>query len=114
MLLSHYQIIEKEVKQNEIGSSIVVTSHPARSRYHYDFHECVEERGWVAYDTVQDTWTFGVWLNESALQILIFADGEETLMTCTTREQFLGELSIMAVIYGQPPIKDYTSANRSA
>ncbi len=107
MFLPHYGVsVAAGNSKTELKPSITITSYPARGRYHYDFHECTEERGWVAYDTVQDTWTFGVWVNESALQVLIFADGEETLITCRTRDQFLGELSIMAAIYGQPPIRE--------
>lgn len=86
------------------GRGAVKTSHPGRSRFYYDFTACTEENGWIGYQTVQDTWAFGVWLNQSRRQILIFADGEETLITCHTEERLRNELTAMSVIYGKPPI----------
>ena len=74
-----------------------------RERYHYDFDECSAAKGWTQYDTDQDAWYFGVWVHREKLLILTFAEGDETLTTCATRESFAEELAAMAEFYGDPP-----------
>ena len=85
---------------NERGNLVERSFHEARDRYHYDFDQC---RGWTQYDTNQDAWYFGIWVNPETRQILTFAEGDETLVTCPTADSYHAELADMAAFYGSPP-----------
>lgn len=45
-------------------------------RYEVDFCEDFHTDGWQQYDTEQDAWYFGVWVNPGRLMILSYAEGD--------------------------------------
>jgi hypothetical protein len=71
-----------------------------KERYDYDFGPL---QNWVQYDTKQDASYFGVWVEPERRLIFTFAEGDETLMECHSREAFIAELGRMAAFYGPPP-----------
>ncbi len=83
--------------------NIIRAFHPDRDRYHYDFGECTEANGWRQYDTHQDASYFGVWIQPERWQVLTFAEGDESLVTCDSGEEFRAELDRLAAFYGDPP-----------
>ena len=87
------------METNERGNSIERSFNPS-DRYKYDFGKC---REWTQYDTDQDAWYFGVWVNQRTREILTYAEGDETLVKCPTAESFIAELASMAEFYGPPP-----------
>jgi hypothetical protein len=88
------------MSKNKHGNLIATDFHEDRDRYFYDFGIC---QSWTQYDTDQDAWYFGIWVNQEKLQILTFAEGDETLTTCLNEVSFHAELADMAAFYGAPP-----------
>jgi len=71
-----------------------------RDRYFYDFGQCQD---WAQYDTSQDACYFGIWVNPDTRQVLTFAEGDETVETFDTPEEYHAALAGMAEFYGSPP-----------
>jgi len=72
------------------------------SRYHFDTEVCQSSRGWHQYDTEQDAWYFGVWVNPELRAVLTYAEGDITLEAFTPAA-FARTLKRMAEFYGTPP-----------
>jgi len=81
---------------------IRVVDHLATDRYVIDFSGLLQE-GWRQYDTEQDASYFGVWVCRETLETLTYAEGDWSLVTCSTHEAFDDELASMARFYGAPP-----------
>ena len=58
-------------------------------RYLFDFDICHYKKGWAQVDTSQDAWYFGAWANPTSLQLLSYAEGDVTLQTADTEEEFV-------------------------
>ena len=69
-------------------------------RYRWDFDEKLTADGWEQYDTDQDAWYFGVWINKKLLQVRSYAEGDITLVTCPDIEHFNAEIRSMNEFYG--------------
>lgn len=72
-------------------------------RYAYDFRHCSAADGWQQYDTDQDAWYFGVWVHVKRREIVTYAEGDETRVTCPNDDALRAELARMAAFYGPPP-----------
>lgn len=57
------------------------------SRYKYDAMFKASE-GWEQYDTDQDAWYFGVWVNYALKQVFTFAEGDTSMETGETVEDY--------------------------
>jgi hypothetical protein len=64
-------------------------------RYGYDFGKCNYKLGWAQIDTESDASYFGTWCNPSALLILNYCEGDETVTKCDTAAEFAAELERM-------------------
>jgi hypothetical protein len=73
------------------------------NRYAFDFGSCSSEAGWRQFDTRQDNWYFGVWVHPESMRIVTYAEGDLTIQTAETPEEYHEELAHMAEIYGAPP-----------
>ena len=91
------------MEKNQRGNTITRSFHPYRERYHYDLKRCPSSKGWWQFDTDQDAPYFGVWVNPKRREILTFAEGDETLVTCPTEESFTAEVAGLVEFYGPPP-----------
>jgi hypothetical protein len=76
--------------------------HCERTRYHYDL-KLTADKGWKQYDTNQDFAYFGIWVNDETLQVMTFAEGDETLQTCENDAEFQTLLAKMAKFHGAAP-----------
>lgn len=72
-------------------------------RYYFDFLEGFFDGGWRQYDTDQDAWYFGVWVNIERREILTYAEGDISLRACASVESLKEQLESMAKFYGDPP-----------
>ncbi len=72
-------------------------------RYFFDFKACTPKKGWKQYDTSQDAWYFGVWVNLENRKILTYAEGDVTVVICSDDDALRAELKEMAEFYGEPP-----------
>jgi len=71
-------------------------------RYIFD-RLCSAAKGWKHYDTEQDAWYFGVWINAESRMTLTYAEGDIVLVECPDEAVFQAELAHMADFYGPPP-----------
>ena len=93
------QLQEKGTKVDANGNTVEswFDHDPEHCRYVWD-----QEPGWLQFDTSQDAWYFGVWVNKKTRQIRVFAEGDLTLTTCPTVEAFNKEIARMC----EPPWPD--------
>ena len=70
------------------------------NRYGYD--ENLGE-GWEQYDTDQDAWYFGVWVNIARRKVFTYAEGDRILEIADTQEAFIALLREMDRFYGKAP-----------
>jgi len=61
-------------------------------RYRFDFGHCTAARGFAQVDTSQDAWYYGTWANPHRLMIVSYAEGDVTIQTADTPEEFAAEL----------------------
>jgi len=71
-------------------------------RYVMDFSGLLQ-RGWQQYDTDQDAAYFGVWVNKETREVVTYAEGDWSLGTSPTDEEFTAQLASMAEYYGEAP-----------
>lgn len=95
--------LEIERMVNERGNTVLNLGLHCCERYFYDFQLCTPEEGWEQYDTSQDAWYFGVWVQTNVRWILTYAEGDLSLVQCATQESFQAELKSMADFYGEAP-----------
>ena len=70
-------------------------------RYRWDFNEPFRSDGWEQYDTSQDAWYFGVWVNPRKLVTLSYAEGDWTLVVCPDAEHYNAEIADANEFYGE-------------
>lgn len=80
-------------------------------RYRWDFSEKFRNDGWEQYDTDQDAWYFGVWVNPKLLQIQSYAEGDITLVTCPDVAHYNAEIQSMNEFYGEGFVAKTIDAN---
>ncbi len=84
---------------NSVGNPVKKMFYSA-DRYLFDSHL---SKDWQQYDTEQDAWYFGCWLNLKERKILTYAEGDLTLSEAPDDAQLKKELDAMAEYYGEPP-----------
>lgn len=86
---------ELNARGNEVFRSFILNG----ERYKWDFDEKLSVEGWEQYDTSQDAWYFGVWVNKKTLQIRTYAEGDLTLTKCPDINHFNAEINAMNEFY---------------
>jgi hypothetical protein len=89
------------VETNEHGSRIDRGFHSA-DRYYYDAR-LTSADGWEQYDTDQDAWYFGVWVNTTKLETFTYAEGDTRHLIAPSVEAFRAELADLYEFYPQAP-----------
>lgn len=64
-------------------------------RYRFDFKVCTYEKGWAQVDTRQDAPYYGTWTNPEKRQIFCYCEGDTTLTSCDTNEDYVKAVSDM-------------------
>jgi hypothetical protein len=72
-------------------------------RYLFDFEVCTAAKGWIQYDTDQDAWYYGVWVNPEAREVVSYCEGDLSVTRCSTEAIFRAELAELAAFHGPPP-----------
>jgi hypothetical protein len=57
-------------------------------RYLYDFRVLTYAKGWAQVDTTQDASYYGTWTNPEERKIFNYAEGDLTLTTCGTDDEY--------------------------
>lgn len=107
--------MDRTKQETNKHGNIVTRSFADLDRYHFDVNVCSASKGWKQYDTDQDAWYFGVWVNPEKLLTMSYAEGDVTLVTCISEESYHAELKEMAEFYGNPPpaFKAYNLKNNT-
>ena len=98
------KLFNKPPKQTVLGTKLY-TNFMSLDRYEFDYHLIwsKREKGWLQWDTDQDDWYFGIWVNPIRLQIFIYAEGDLSLEIIPTREMFDRIITRMESNYGPCP-----------
>jgi len=72
-------------------------------RYIFDFEYCSKKTGFQQYDTTQDAWYFGTWVNIKELSTVTYAEGDVTVKLLKDVEAMKEELKRMESFYGEAP-----------
>ena len=88
---------------NKRGNQVYSGFIGSRDRLEFDFGSCSAENGWKQFDTDQDAWYFGVWVNIEKRMTVTYAEGDLTVVVCPSLETFRAELEDAEKFYGSPP-----------
>lgn len=64
-------------------------------RYGFDFKRCRSSEGWAQFDTKQDAWYYGNWINPGKREIISYCEGDVTHTVCDSEVEFKTELQQM-------------------
>ncbi|WP_119327787.1 hypothetical protein [Cysteiniphilum halobium] len=67
-------------------------------RYYYDDKLCFNG-DYEQFDTDQDAWYFGVWVNKKTMTIVTYAEGDETTIQCENTEEYNSEIKKLCEFY---------------
>jgi len=88
---------------NERGNRVERGFLACADRYRFDLGECSHENGWHQFDTDQDASYFGVWVHPESREIVTYAEGDVTRVTCPTEASYRAEIEDMCSFYGASP-----------
>lgn len=90
---------ERTITQESAFSSY---SSKDADRYVFDFYFASSE-SWQQYDTTEDAWYFGIWVNFQTMQILKYLEGDIHLSTFSCHKFFKKDIEKLNSFYGDPP-----------
>ena len=90
----------RDVHTNERGST-VVHRHRDADRYLFDFDDDFRAAGWLQFDTNQDAWYYGVWVNPRLLRTLSYCEGDVYFVVCPDAEHYNAEIKAMCEFHGE-------------
>ncbi|MGL5525087.1 MAG: hypothetical protein ACRDCY_15025 [Aeromonas veronii] len=82
------------------GCRIDRGSHQA-DRYYYD--RTLLAQGWQQYDTEEDAWYYGIWINTRTLETFTYAEGDTSHVMAPNVEVFRSELARLYQYHPQAP-----------
>jgi hypothetical protein len=86
------------------GSRLAWLFHCDSSRYRVEAVVCPSSDGWIQFDTDQDAWYYGVWVNPSLKSIVTYAEGDLHITTSQTNEQWNEEVDSLLEFHQEEPI----------
>ena len=101
-LAAHYELSKpvRDVHVNQQGNT-VVHRHRSADRYLFDGDDDFRGAGWMQFDTDQDAWYYGVWVNPKTLRTLSYAEGDVYLVICPDAEHYNAEIKSMCEFHGE-------------
>ena len=66
------------------------------NRYTFDFTICRHDRGWAQIDTTLDAAWYGTWAHPESRRLVSYIEGEVTIETAETGEEFAERLRALA------------------
>lgn len=89
----------RDVQTNERGNTVVHRQRDA-DRYLFDSDDDFRAAGWLQFDTDQDAWYYGVWVNPKLLRTLSYCEGDVYLVICPDAEHYNAEIKAMCEFHG--------------
>ena len=74
--------------------------HNPCDRYVFDFDLCQPTDGWAQVDTANDAHYFGIWANPFSLKTCQYIEGDVTVNSCETVDEFIHEIESFFTAYG--------------
>ena len=71
------------------------------NRYIVDGADDLSNEGWMQFDTDQDASYFGVWVNPTRMQVLTYAEGDWSLISCSSPDRYNEEVTILCECYDE-------------
>ncbi len=90
----------RKVWTNDRGN-VVIGRHWSTERYTFDFDDDFRAEGWLQFDTDQDAWYYGVWVNPKTLKTLSYAEGDVSLVVCPDAAHYNAEIQAMCEFHGE-------------
>jgi hypothetical protein len=90
----------RKVHVNERGNTVIRRNH-STERYRWDFDDDFRKDGWLQFDTDQDAWYFGVWVNPRTFRTFSYAEGDMTLVICPDAAHYNAEIEDACKFYGE-------------
>jgi len=94
-------LLQQPVEIRRFPRQFVFRAYIPKDRYLFDFASMNTD--WLQYDTPDDAWYFGVWVNRQQLATLAYAEGDWTLAISVSAVDFNEELRQMARFYEPAP-----------
>ena len=90
----------RDIHVNERGNT-VVHRHRDADRYLFDGDDEFHAAGWLQFDTDQDAWYYGVWVNPKLLKTLSYCEGDVYLVVCPDAERYNAEIKDLCEFHGE-------------
>ena len=94
----HVIIVES---QNDDTKAIMRDFIEQGDRYMFDFNRC-KGPDWQQYDTDQDAWYFGVWVNLKERKVVTYCEGDVDITFLLSDAAMKQQLQDMEKFYGNP------------
>ncbi len=102
-----------ETAASKEGCKLYARNWPSE-RYEIDFADGFTSEGWEQFDTDQDAWYFGVWVNPKQLVTLTYAEGDWTLVECPDVTVYNRQIARMVEFHGEGRVALVIDADGSA
>lgn len=79
----------------------MVHRHRDADRYVFDVDDDFRAAGWLRFDTAQDAWYHGVWVNPRLLKTLSYCEGDVYLVVCADAANYNAEIRAMCAFHGE-------------
>ena len=82
---------QRHMENGQAGRELWFTTND--DRYAMDFSECGYHSDWYQYDSRQDAWYFGQWVNPVKLLVLAYIEGDIHLTRCADAQDYRAEIA---------------------
>jgi hypothetical protein len=86
------------------GSHFVQLFHPNWDRYKTEEHLRRVWKGWQQWDTDQDAWYYGVWVNFSRRMIVTYCEGDLYITISLDDASYKAEIQRLKDFHGEAPV----------
>ena len=86
------------------GSYLEHFFHCDSSRYQVELALNESNNGWQQWDTDQDAWYYGTWVNFSRRMIACYAEGDLYLQIALDDDTYKAEIAALRSFHGKPPV----------
>lgn len=90
-----------DLRMTSTGQSFLVHSFLSTDRYLFDVGLCKKEDGWLQYDTAEDAWYFGSWVNKERRMIVDYTEGDIYVIYCPSVDAFNAEIKAKNEFYDE-------------
>ena len=75
--------------------------HTHETRYAFDFGECFTAKGYAQFDTRQDAYYYGHWVNPTTFRLVSYAEGDIAVTVCDDADEFAAQVRTWVAYHGE-------------